>query len=144
MKFPLPLLAAVIALSLNSCSSTTTSRIEKNPQIYNELSVREQELVSNGQIAEGMSPGGVFLALGSPDRRLEGSSQGKRTMRWDYNSLYPVYRNHFWGGWGRGWGHRGRRFGGLGWGPSIDYIPARSSTVWFENDRVRSWERVRR
>lgn len=147
MKLLAPLFALTALLVLSSCSSSTpTGRIEKNLQMYNELSVREQELVSQGQIAEGMSPGGVFLALGSPARKLEGSSEGTRTMRWDYTSLHPVYTNSFYGHFGNGFGRFGRRhggFGGFGFNPSIHYIPARSGTVWFENDRVRSWEQVR-
>lgn len=148
MKLLTSLIAALIALTLSNCSSSSpTGRIEKNPEIYNELSLREQELVSQGQIEEGMSPNGVFLALGSPDRRLEGSAEGKRTMRWDYTGLTPVYRNSFYGGYGRGFGHgrgrRGRGFGSFGFSPSIHYTPTRSHTVWFEDDSVRSWERVR-
>ena len=88
-------MAALTALVLSNCSSTPTSRIEQNPEIYNALGVREQELVSNGQIAEGMSPGGVFLALGEPQRRLEGSSEGISTQRWDYTALAPVYGSSF-------------------------------------------------
>ena len=146
MKVFLPFLALAAVFTLASCSSSSPlGRIEKNPQNYNDLSVKEQGLVSQGQIAEGMSPGRVFLALGSPDRRLEGSAEGKRTMRWDYNGLSPVYRNNFYGsyGFGRGLGRYNRRYGGFGFGPSISYVPTRSSTVLFENERVRSWERVR-
>ncbi|MGJ8723128.1 MAG: hypothetical protein ACSHYB_01110 [Roseibacillus sp.] len=144
MKLFHPLLALLAAFTLTNCSSSSpTGRIEKNPQIYNDLSLREQELVSQGQIDEGMSPGGVYLALGSPDRRLEGSAEGKRTMRWDYTGLYPVYTNNFYGHFGSGYGRYGRRYGGLGFGPTVNYVPVRSSTVWFENDQVRSFERVR-
>lgn len=143
MKLIAPLVSLLAVLLLSNCaSSTTTGRIEKNPQIYNDLTTREQELVSQGQIEEGMPPGAVYLALGEPDRRLEGQSEGKRTMRWDYTTLYPIYGNTFYGHFGSGFGHRGR-FGGFGIAPTIDYIPVRASTVWFENDSVRSWERVR-
>ena len=110
MKIILPVVAVAAALALASCSSSTPqSRIEKHSEIYNELSVREQELVAQGQIEEGMAPGGVFLALGSPDNRLEGSSEGTRTMRWDYTSLTPIYTSSFYGGFGYGGG-----FGGFG------------------------------
>lgn len=133
-------LLALFALS-NCATQSVAGRIEKNPQIYNQLSPREQELVSQGQIEEGMPPGAVFLAMGAPDRRLEGQSEGKRTMRWDYSSLAPTYSTSFYGHYGLGYGHYGPR--GFGFGPTIDYVPVRSNTVWFENDRVRSWERLR-
>lgn len=142
-----------MALLVNCAPSTPGGRIEKNPKIYNDLSVDEQELVSQGRIAEGMEPGGVFLALGSPERQLEGFSEGVRTMRWDYTALTPIYTNNFYGGFGRGgfgrFGHFGRRggfghgFNSFGFGNSVDFIPTRSSTVWFEDGKVRSYERLR-
>lgn len=140
----LPILAAIGAatLFLSSCASTPTTRIEKNQGIYNQLSLRDQELVSNGKIEEGMSAQAVYLAFGSPDRKLEGESNGLKTMRWDYTSLTPIYTNRFYGGFGYGGGCRYRRRGFFGFSPRVDYIPSRSATVWFEEDRVRSWERV--
>lgn len=157
MKLILPLIALLATFTLSNCSSSSniTSRIEKNPEIYNELTVHEQELISQGLLEEGMSPNAVFIALGAPDRRLEGSSDGKKTSRWDYTSLSPIYSSSFHGGFGRGFGrHGGFRRGGFGgfrgghrgfggFGSSVSYVPTLSSTVWFVDDRVRSWERVR-
>lgn len=159
---PWLLLLAPLLFLVNCAPSTPAGRIEKNPKIYNDLSVAEQELVSRGNIAEGMEPGGVFLALGAPEQQLEGFSDGTRTMRWDYTALTPIYTNSFYGGFGhggfgRGFGRRGgfgrhggfggrgfgRGFNSFGVGNSIDYIPTRSNTVWFENGKVRSWERLR-
>ncbi|MEM9081609.1 MAG: hypothetical protein AAGC74_13055 [Verrucomicrobiota bacterium] len=140
------MLLGAAALFLASCApSTPSARIEKNPVLYNQLSLREQELVSQGRIEEGMSTAAVYLALGEPDQKSQGSARGVRTERWDYTALYPIYRNHFYGHYGYGgYGRCRRRYGGIGFGPSIDYVPIRSASVWFENDRVRSWERVRR
>ncbi len=154
MKILIPLLAALSCLILSNCSSTPTKRIEKHPEIYSALGAQEQELVANGEIAEGMSPEGVFLALGTPDRRLEGSADGKRTMRWVYTALTPVYTTSFHGGFSTGFrrfggfrGRRGRRFGRFGgfgsFGPSVSYISTPFNSVWFENDQVSSWERIR-
>ncbi len=144
MKCYLPIITLFSALFFVSCSShTPQGRIEKNLALYNDLSVQEQELVSRGQIAEGMTPQAVFLAMGSPDRRLEGSNAGVRTMRWDYTSLSPIYTNSFYGHFGSGWGRYSRRYGGFGFSPTIHYVPTRSNSVWFENERVRSWERIR-
>lgn len=136
----LPLFAAFL---LPSCGPTTPSkRIDRNTQVFNELSPRDQELVSQGQIEAGMSPGAVFLAMGEPDRQLNGERDGQRTMRWDYLGFYPIYTNQFFGGLGFGNGFYGPNFGGFGVGPTVELIPARSSSVWFENDKVRSWERL--
>lgn len=152
---PLTLIAVTATLTLSNCSSTSSiaNRIEKHPDIYNSLTTREQELISNEQIAEGMSPNAVYIALGAPDRRLEGFSEGQRTLRWDYTSLSPIYRSSFHGGFGGGFGRHGgfrrggrRGFGRRGFGgfsSSVSYVPTLSSTVWFVDDRVKSWERVR-
>lgn len=148
------LLLLPVVFLVNCASSTPARRIEKHPKVYNSLSVKDQELVSRGSIAEGMPPGAVFLALGSPERQLEGFSDGVETLRWDYTSLAPIHTNSFHSGFGfGGFGHRGRfgRFGhggfggfnSFGFGNTIDYIPIRSNTVWFENGKVRSWERLR-
>jgi outer membrane protein assembly factor BamE (lipoprotein component of BamABCDE complex) len=133
-----------VLLLVNCASSNPTGRIEKNPKLYNDLPVSQQEMVSQGQIAEGMSPDAVYLALGSPDRRLDGFSDGIRTMRWDYTTLRPIYHNNFHGGFGYGRGYYDRYYNNFAFGPTVEYVPARSGTVWFENDRVQSWERIRR
>jgi hypothetical protein len=139
------LLLLPVLLLANCASSNPTSRIEKNPKLYNDLPVAQQEKVSRGRIAEGMSPDAVYLALGSPDRQLDGFSDGVRTMRWDYTTLRPIYHNSFYGGFGYGRGHYYDRYSsGFGFGPTIEYVPARAGTVWFEDERVQSWERIRR
>lgn len=146
MKQVLLLISSLFAFLFVSCAPTTPlTRIEKNQAIYNDLSTKEQELVSRGQIAEGMSPGAVYLAWGHPERRLEGQKGTLRTMRWDYTSMQPIYTTDIFGHYGYGhYGRHGRRYSrAWGFAPSVEYIPARSATVWFENDEVHSWERLR-
>src|SRR5439155_14014671 len=50
--------------------STTETRISGHPEIYQSLSSRDQALVSQGQIRDGMSPNAVYLAWGSPTGKL--------------------------------------------------------------------------
>ena len=138
-----PLALAVLLLS--SCAiQSPQARIERNPEIYKALTAKQKELVSQGQIAKGMPKPGVFLAMGHPDRRGRGFRDGRDYERWDFASLRPVYTTSFYGGYGygRGCGRRGYGRYGVGYGPTIQYIPERSASVWFQKGRVEAWERV--
>jgi hypothetical protein len=148
--FPLmkKILTALSAgLLLASCApSTPQARIQQDPGKFAALSGKNQELVQQGLIARGMPADGVYLAWGSPSRVYQGSKGGKATERWDYAGTRPVYTTSFFGSYGYGPYHRGRYgyYGsGFGLGPEIAYVPYRAATVWFENNRVESWERVR-
>ena len=140
MKF-----AALALLSVFVCScavQTPQARIERNRPLFDSLTAEQQDLVSKGQIKEGMPAPGVYLALGNPDRKSQGRKDGRNFERWDYTSLQPVMHNHFhYGYWG---GHRRyRNWHSYGLGHSIEYIPYRSSSVWFLNGKVDSWEFIR-
>ena len=74
---------AVSAFVLASCSTTET-RISGHPEIYQSLSARDQALVSQGQIRDGMSRNAVYLAWGSPDRKNVGNMRGRPTETWIY------------------------------------------------------------
>jgi hypothetical protein len=80
------------ALILAGCS-TPQSRISDHPDIYQGLSSRDQALVNHGQIRSGMSQNAVWLAWGSPDRKIIGNMQGHPTESWIYISYaaYPYY-----------------------------------------------------
>src|SRR6266487_6214449 len=100
--------AAAGALIFTSCSTTET-RISKHPEIYQSLSPRDQALVSQGQIRSGMSPNAVYLAWGSPDRKIMGNMRGRPTETWIYVHYatyypypYPSYGPGY--GWGYGFG----------------------------------------
>lgn len=138
------LMSAVIAgLAFCSCApSTPQARINRSPEKFAALSQSQKDLVAKGQVAPGMSPDAVLLAWGPPDRNFDGSKDGKRTSRWDYAGTQAVYATNVFGGYG--YGGYGRFYGaGFGLGPEIAYIPYRVGSVWFINDRVDSWERVR-
>jgi hypothetical protein len=80
------------ALVLTSCS-TVESRISEHPEIYRNLSSRDQAVVNQGHIRAGMSANAVWLAWGSPDFKLVGNTRGRSTEMWVYvhYATYPYY-----------------------------------------------------
>lgn len=84
---------ATFALILASCSTPQT-RISDHPELYQSLSPRDQALVSQGQIRTGMSRTAVWLAWGSPDRKIIGNMGAGRRETWVYiyyATYYPYY-----------------------------------------------------
>lgn len=84
---------ALSALITTSCE-TTENRISKNPEIYQRLSANDQAVVSRGQIRPGMSQNAVWLAWGSPERKITGNMRGHATETWIYityeTAPYPL------------------------------------------------------
>lgn len=165
MKTPLipRLLLAVIATALfTQCSSTPTTRIEKNPQMYGKLSAKDQHLVTHGLIHEGMTRDAVFLAWGRPDSVSVGVNRGRESENWTYEGQRPIrsmsmnmgfgygggfggYGPYGFGGWGPyGFGGGGYGFPYGGSGTSVTYIPYTSGTADFVNGRVVSWKSTKR
>ena len=161
----LPLGVALSALIIAGCE-TTEKRISKHPEIYQNLSVNDQRLVSQSQIRPGMSPNAVWLAWGSPDRKIVGNMRGVPTETWVYinyetapYSYYPYYGAY--GPWGYPFGggfgfvrtrHHGRSFVFFG-SPFYDpfyyayippSIPVPYKVVTFANGRVVSWQYLER
>ena len=140
-----------LILGLSACvPSTPQSRIEKFPEKFATLNKKDQALVQQGQIAPGMSQDGVLLAWGFPDQRFEGSRDSKETARWDYATTVPVYSSTYvfgpygprYGRYGPSW-RQGYPDFGFTAVPEIAYIPYRVASVWFVENRVDGWERVR-
>jgi hypothetical protein len=71
------------ALILNGCG-TTGARISQHPEMYQSLSPSDQGLVSQGQIRSGMSTDAVWLAWGTPDRKLPASIRNRPAETWVY------------------------------------------------------------
>jgi hypothetical protein len=86
------LAVATSALILTSCSTPQT-RISEHPDLYQSLSRRDQALVSQGQVRIGMSRSAVWLAWGSPDRKIIGNMGCGPTETWVYvyYATYPYY-----------------------------------------------------
>lgn len=137
------LLAGVLCLLWVSCSSSPQTRIDKNPQLYSSLSPDQQAKVERGQIEQGLSKDGVFLAMGKPDKVTQGASKKGEYEQWNYYRMQPVMRHGFGGYWGlgsRGYGSRCGRYSGWGYSPSITYIPRKSAIVRFEGDQVDEYQ----
>jgi hypothetical protein len=155
---------ALSALITTSCE-TTENRISKNPEIYQRLSANDQAVVSRGQIRPGMSQNAVWLAWGSPERKITGNMRGHATETWIYIT-YETAPYPYWGpygpwGWGYGFGpgvafvrtrHRGHGFIFFG-DPFYDpfyyayippSIPVPYKTVTFVNGRVVSFQYMER
>jgi hypothetical protein len=130
---------ATAALILTSCSTPET-RISEHPDLYQSLSNKDQALVTQGQIRIGMSRTAVWLAWGSPDRKIVGNMGGGATETWlyiYYATYYPPY-----GPWGP-WGY----FGDPLYDPFYySYIPPSipypSKVVTFARGRVVSFQYV--
>jgi hypothetical protein len=80
---------ATAAIILTSCSTPET-RISDHPDLYQSLSHRDQALATQGQIRIGMSRTAVWLAWGSPDRKILGNMGGGPTETWVY-VYYATY-----------------------------------------------------
>ncbi len=101
-------LLAATALLLGSCE-TPQSRISERPAVYNALSARDQALVSQGKIREGMSQDAVYLAWGAPNQRGPGRHRGSSAETWIYFSTAAgdYYPGFGYGGFGYGYGFGG-------------------------------------
>ncbi len=137
----------LVGLVFPSCApSSPQARIAKSPEQFAALGKKEQSLVEQGQISRGMPPEAVLLAWGPPDQRFEGSRDSKPTGRWDYLGSRAVQSTNHFGAFRsgfRGYGRFGYPGAGFGVGPDIVFIPYRRASVWFVNQRVDSWERLR-
>jgi hypothetical protein len=99
-------LAISVALSglvLTGCA-TIENRISQHPEIYSQLSPRDQALVRQGRIREGMSMNAVWLAWGSPEQKGFGRLQGRSSETWIYRAYYNEY-DPYYGGYGYGYGY---------------------------------------
>ncbi|MEO5721031.1 MAG: hypothetical protein ABIR71_06135 [Chthoniobacterales bacterium] len=81
------LLACAVTLTLFVTSCTTLeSRIQERPQAYRALSPRDQTLVQQGKIREGMSQDAVYIAWGAPSGSIPGRNRGRVVETWIYDA----------------------------------------------------------
>ena len=146
------------ALLLSGCE-TPQDRISQRPEVFNALSPRDRELVSRGEIREGMSRDAVYLAWGAPNQRGPGRFRGSSAETWIYFSTsagdyYPppiAYGYGFYGAYGGSYLHRhrsGRLHRHVYYDPFFDpWFYRRTSVVTyperlvsFQNGRVISFQ----
>jgi hypothetical protein len=141
------------ALVLSSCSTVGT-RIESNRASFDQLSPKDQALVSQGKISGGMPQAAVYIAWGQPQQKATGMVRGVPTETWVYTLSTAAYGPYAYGRFGYGWGfsgpigfygrHGGHRFYGAFvdpyWDPFYYPFPATVSypvkTVSFQRGRV--------
>jgi len=141
-KLLLPAVSLVSILLASCANQTPQTRIEQNPKILASLPASQQKAVQSGSIIEGMTKNAVFLAWGNPDKKYENFSEGKKTEKWLYTKLRPVYSQRVSGVFGYGYrNYRYRGFyPGFGLGTTVSYLPAPAASVIFTNDKVSSWQ----
>ena len=135
------LATATGCLATVSCTlGTPQARINRNPSLYDSLPDNHRELVNQGRIAEGMSQSAVHLALGPPNRKIQGFRDDASFERWDYTRLQPHFHHSFHSY--QGLSSYGDRYHGFGFFPAVGYLPYRSASVTFRKKVVDSWERL--
>ena len=128
------------ALVLASCS-TVENRISEHPEVYRNLSSRDQALVNQGHIRAGMSANAVWLAWGSPDSKVIGNMRGHSTETWIYVD-YAIYPNYYpyYGPYAPGFGFFGDPFYDPFYYSLTPTIPYPYKVVTFSNGRVMSFQ----
>lgn len=154
MKTPLPLLAAaLVAGFLSSCASPSTpqTRIAKNPATFQSLPQKQQALVEQGKISQGMNKEAVLIAWGRPGDITKGETNGVPYERWTWFSLRPVVTQTIGMRFGYGGprycspysrhGRRGMWGNDFGYsGTDIDYVSVPARRVDFRSGVVKDWE----
>jgi hypothetical protein len=105
MKKTLTCLLASVGLLLAAGCATPEARIQRNPEIFAQLSPADQQLIREGKVARGFTPEMVKLALGDPDRVYVRTDSAGTSESWSYTSyegdggmlLYRGYYHRFWG-----------------------------------------------
>lgn len=87
--------------------ATPEARIQRNPEIFAQLSQGDQQLIREGKVALGFTPEMVKLALGDPDRVYIRTDASGTSESWSYTTYETeggilLYRGYFhrYYGWG--------------------------------------------
>jgi hypothetical protein len=104
MKTIFGFLLISIGLVFAGCSSPST-RISKQPELFNRLTPEQQQLIREGKVGIGFDMDMVKLALGDPDRVRERTDATGRSEVWSYVSYEGsdgalLYRGWYHRGWG--------------------------------------------
>ena len=104
MKTIFGFLLVSIGLVFAGCSSPS-SRISKQPELFNRLTSEQQQLIREGKVGIGFDMDMVKLALGDPDRVRERTDANGHSEVWSYVSYEGsdgalLYRGWYHRGWG--------------------------------------------
>ena len=73
----------LLSLMLVGCS-TTQSRIAQHQSAFDQLTTEQREMVMKGQIDIGFTPAMVYMALGSPHRKIQQKTMDGESTGWVY------------------------------------------------------------
>jgi len=113
------LFACAISLTfLFGGCTTVETRIQERPEAFRQMSPRDQALVQQGKIREGMSRDAVYIAWGPPSERAPGRNRGQIVETWIYyatsaGDYYGPFQYGYPYGHGVGYGFYGGRRGRL-------------------------------
>ncbi len=97
MKRLLPCLVVASLAFFTAGCSTTQSRSQEKAAAFDALSPRLQKAALKGEIAGGMTPDAVYIALGHPTRITTGVEKGVPQERWVYTEIesqqIPAWRD---------------------------------------------------
>ncbi len=81
------LLACAVSLTFRSHGlHHVETRIQEHPQAPSASVARDQALVQQGKIREGMSQDAVYIAWGPPSQRVPGRNRGRTVETWIYDA----------------------------------------------------------
>ncbi len=113
------LIACAVSLTVFFIAGCTTidTRISERRESFSRMSPRDQALVQQGTIREGMSQDAVYIAWGPPSQRIPGRYRGSIVETWVYDATAAGdYPGPFYYGQGYGYGLGYGFFGGGGYG----------------------------
>jgi outer membrane protein assembly factor BamE (lipoprotein component of BamABCDE complex) len=145
--FAASLFIGIAMIGLTGCATVTSpeKRIAADLELFHSLPEKHQDLISRGQVTEGMSKDAVYLSWGRPHETKQSSRDGKARETWVYygSEAVPVQTVGVSMGYGGYYGPGcASPFYDFGYQyANRDYVAGK---VEFEKNQVVFWERNER